>query len=103
MVSKRDGEWMPLDISAHPFGIPNRRTNSGAHVADYRIIGLLDMAAAVRNNRPHRASGELAVHVLEVLDAFERSSAEGRQIMIGTSCERPQPLPLGKDEEVFVS
>jgi len=103
MVTERDGEWMPLDISAHPFGIPNRSTSSGAHVADYRIIGLLDMAAAVRNNRPHRASGELAMHVLEVLDAFERSSAEGRQIMIGTSCERPQPLPLGKDEEVFAS
>jgi predicted dehydrogenase len=103
MVSKRDGEWMPLDISAHPFGIPNRYTSSGAHVADYRIIGLLDMAAAVRNNRPHRASGEMAMHVLEVLDAFERSSAEGRQIMIGTSCERPQLLPLGKDEEVFAS
>jgi predicted dehydrogenase len=103
MVSKRDGEWMPLDISAHPFGIPNRYTSSRTHVADYRIIGLLDMAAAVRNNRPHRASGELAMHVLEVLDAFERSSAEGRQVMIGTSCERPQPLPLGKDEEVFAS
>jgi len=103
MVSKRDGEWMPLDISAHPFGIPNRSTSSGAHVADYRIIGLLDMAAGVRNNRPHRASGELAMHVLEVLDAFERSSTEGRHVMIGASCERPQPLSLGKDEEVFAS
>jgi hypothetical protein len=62
------------------------------------------MAAAVRDNRPHRASGELAMHVLEVLDAFERSSTEGRHVMIETSCERPKPLPLGKDEEdVFAS
>ena len=103
MVTERDGEWMPLDISVHPFGMPNRYTSSGAHVADYRIIGLLDMAAGVRNNRPHRASGELAMHVLEVLDAFERSSTEGRHVMIGASCERPQPLSLGKDEEVFAS
>jgi len=103
MITERDGEWAPLDISVHPFGIPNRYTSSGAHVADYRIIGLLDMAAGVRNNRSHRASGELAMHVLEVLDAFERSSIEGRHVMIGTSCERPQPLPLGKDEEVFAS
>jgi predicted dehydrogenase len=101
MVTERDGEWMPLDISAHPFGMPNRYTSGGAHVADYRIIGLLDMAAGVRNNRPHRASGELAMHVLEVLDAFERSSTEGRHVMIETSCERLEPLPLGKDEEVF--
>jgi predicted dehydrogenase len=102
MVTERDSEWMPLDISGHPFGVPNRYTSGGAHVADYRIIGLLDMAAGVRNDRPHRASGELAMHVLEVLDAFERSSTEGRHVMIGTSCQRPEPLPLGKDEEVFV-
>jgi predicted dehydrogenase len=101
MVAERDAEWMPLDISAHPFGMPNRYTSGGAHVADYRIIGLLDMAAGVCNNRPHRASAELAMHVLAVLDAFERSSTEGRHVMMETSCERPEPLPLGKDEEVF--
>ena len=103
MLTERDSDWIPLDISAHPFGKPNRRTNSGAHVADYRIVGLLEMAAAIRDNRPHRASGELARHVLEVLCAFERSSTEGRHVMIDTSCERPEPVPLGEGEEVFLS
>jgi predicted dehydrogenase len=103
MLTERDGDWTPLDISAHPFGKPNRYTSAGAQVADYRIVGLLDMAAAIRDNRPHRASGELAMHVLEVLCAFERSSTEGRHAMIGTSCERPELLPLGHGEEVFVS
>jgi predicted dehydrogenase len=103
LLSERDGDWMPLDISPHPFGRPNRYTGSGAHVADYRIVGVLDMAAAIRDNRSHRASGELATHVLEVLDAFDRSSTEGRHVMIQTSCGRPEPLPLGKDEEVFAS
>ena len=103
MVTERDGDWTPLDISAHPFGKPNRRLNNGSEVADYRIIGLLDMAAAVRANRKHRTSGELAMHVLEVLDAFERSSIEGHHVMIETSCERPEPLPLGVGEEVFMS
>ena len=103
MVTKRDGDWTPLDTSAHPFGKPNRYTQSGLHVADYRMIGVLDMAAAIRDNRPHRASGELAMHVLEVLEALERSSIEGRHIMIETSCERPEPLPLGQGEEVFAS
>jgi predicted dehydrogenase len=101
MVSHRAGDWTPLDISAHPFGIPNRFARSGAHVADYRIVGLLDMAAAIRNGRPHRANGGMALHVLEVLDAFERSSLEGRHIVIETLCDRPEKLPLGTDEEVF--
>jgi predicted dehydrogenase len=103
MIAERDGDWTPLDISAHPFGKPNRRTRNGAKVADYRIIGLLDMAAAIRDNRPHRTSGELAMHVLKVLGAFERSSTEGRHVMIETSCERPEPLPFGTGEEVFMS
>lgn len=103
MLTRRDGEWEPLDIKEHPFGIPNRTVRSGAEVADYRIIGLLDMAAAVRQGRPHRANGELALHVLEVMDAFERSSTEGRHVMIESPAERPAPLPTGKGEEVFLA
>jgi predicted dehydrogenase len=100
-ITRRDGDWTSLDLGAHPFGIPNRVTRIGAHVADYRIIGLLDMAAAIRSRRPHRVSGTLALHVLEVLDAFERSSLEGRHIAIETPCERPDRLPQGAGEEVF--
>ncbi|MBV8899297.1 MAG: Gfo/Idh/MocA family oxidoreductase [Verrucomicrobia bacterium] len=103
MVTSRDGDWTPLNTSVHPFGKPNRRTQSGLHVADYRMVGVLDMAAAIRDHRRHRASGELAMHVLEVLEALERSSIEGRHIMIETPCERPEPLPLGEGEEVFAS
>jgi predicted dehydrogenase len=101
MVSTRDSDWRALDISAHPFGIPNRTLRSGAEVADYRIVGLLDMAAAIHQGRPHRANGDLALHVLEVLDAVEQSSIEGRHIMIESPCERPEALPLGSGEEIF--
>jgi predicted dehydrogenase len=103
MVTTRDGDWMPIEISTHPFGKPNRQTQSGLRVADYRIVGVLDMAAAIRGNRKHRASGELAMHVLEVLDALERSSIEGRHVMIETPCERPEPVPRGEGEEVFAA
>jgi predicted dehydrogenase len=101
-ITERDSDWQELDISAHPFGTPNRTLRSGMQVADYRIVGLLDMAAALRQGRAHRANGDLALHVLEVLDAFERSSVEGRHVMIETPCERPEPLPLGTSDEVFL-
>jgi predicted dehydrogenase len=100
-ITRRDGDWTPLDITRHPYGTPNRTTRTGAHVADHRVIGLLDMAAAIRIGRPHRVSGTLALHVLEVLDAFERSSLEGRHIVIETPCDRPEKLPQGSGEEVF--
>ncbi len=60
--------------------------------ANYRSIGLADMALAIREKRPHRASGALALHVLEVMEAFGRSSESGRAVAITTRPERPTPL-----------
>jgi predicted dehydrogenase len=62
---------------------------------NYRVIGVADMADAIRNRRPHRASGELAYHVLEVMEAFQRSSDSGRHVTIESRPERPAPLPVG--------
>jgi predicted dehydrogenase len=60
---------------------------------NFRIIGVADMAHAIRKNRPHRASGALAFHVLEVMEAVQRSSDEGRHITIESRPERPAMLP----------
>jgi predicted dehydrogenase len=102
MITARDGDWQFLPIEPHPFHAPTRKNRAGADVADYRMIGLLDMAVAIRQGRPHRASGDLALHVLEVLDAFERSSDEGRHIAIESSCARPAPVGFGAGEDVFI-
>lgn len=60
---------------------------------NFRIIGLADMARAIRLDRPHRCSGALGYHVLEVMEAFQRSNDEGRAIAIESRCERPAALP----------
>jgi predicted dehydrogenase len=60
---------------------------------NYRIVGLADMAQAIRSGRPHRASGELAFHVLEVMEAFQTSSDTGKSVAISTRPQRPAPLP----------
>lgn len=60
----------------------------------HRGIGVADMAAAMQSNRPHRASGELAYHVLDVMQAFHDASAENRHIDIESDCQRPAPLPV---------
>ncbi|MBZ9938713.1 Gfo/Idh/MocA family oxidoreductase [Mesorhizobium sp. BR1-1-16] len=62
---------------------------------NFRVIGVADMADAIRTGRPHRANGDLAFHVLEVMEAFQRSSDEGRHIAMTTRPERPAPLPVG--------
>jgi predicted dehydrogenase len=58
-----------------------------------RGFGVVDMARAIRGNTAHRASAQLAQHVLEVMLAFDRSSEARREIAIETSTERPAALP----------
>ncbi|MCX6344802.1 MAG: Gfo/Idh/MocA family oxidoreductase [Armatimonadetes bacterium] len=60
-----------------------------------RGIGVADMAYALKSGRPHRASGELAFHVLDIMHAFHDSSNQGKHIQLESSCTRPTPLPLG--------
>lgn len=57
-----------------------------------RGIGAADMAYALRNGRPHRASGELAYHVLDVMHAVLEASERGNHIELLSVCERPFPL-----------
>jgi predicted dehydrogenase len=88
------------------FGGPVRLRRAGAgewslmphshgYAENSRGIGVADMAYALRSGRPHRASGELAYHVLDVMHAFHDSSEQGRHIELQSTCERPAPLPMG--------
>jgi predicted dehydrogenase len=77
---KKGGEWQKVDTDM-PYADGN-----------YRSIGLADMAHAIANDRPHRANGDLALHVLEVMEAFETSSQTGKVVNISTPVERPAPL-----------
>ncbi len=60
-----------------------------------RSIGAADMAYALRSGRQHRANGKLANHVLEIMLAFDKSSAAKKEIVLKTTCDRPEALPLG--------
>ncbi|MEZ4607195.1 MAG: hypothetical protein R2865_10465 [Deinococcales bacterium] len=65
------------------------------YTSESRGIGAADMVTAILKNRPHRASGQLALHVLEAMEAIISSAQEGRWVSLETCPERPQALPLG--------
>jgi predicted dehydrogenase len=77
-----DQEWAAVPLT-HPY----------ADVA--RANGVADMAYALRSGRPHRASGELAFHVLDAMHAFHDASSAGRHVKLESTCARPAALPLG--------
>ncbi len=82
---KRAGEtdWIDIPLTHNEY------------VKNSRGIGAADMAYAMRAGRPHRASGELAYHVLDAMQAFLESAIEGKHIRLASTCERPDPLPPG--------
>lgn len=59
---------------------------------NYRSLGVADLAHAIRSSRPHRANGSLALHVLEVMEAFHTAAETGRTVTITTATDRPAPL-----------
>jgi predicted dehydrogenase len=61
---------------------------------NFRIVGVADMAQAIVDDRPHRASGDLALHVLEVMLAVQEAGATGRTVAIATQPERPAMLAI---------
>jgi len=77
--SAQDAEWQEVPL------IPGRAEES-------RGLGVRDMAAAIRENRTHRANSEMAFHVLDLMQSFEEASISGRHIEIQSRCERPAAL-----------
>lgn len=51
------------------------------------------MIYAIKNQRPHRASGEVAYHVLEIMEAIIKSGEQGEYLAINSTCPTPSPLP----------
>jgi hypothetical protein len=82
-VAKTGGEWEDIPLS------------HGYSDGNFRSLGVADMAAAIASGREHRANGALAFHALEVMEAFQTSSDQGRRVEIETRVERPAMMPAG--------
>lgn len=83
VIVRRHGEKDPVEVP-HQF------------LAGYgRSVGLADMAVAIRTGRPHRASGEQAFAVLDLMQGFLDSSLSGMTYAPAARYERPAPMPSG--------
>lgn len=61
---------------------------------DERGLGLHDLVEAIAAERPHRASGQLALHVLDAATQILASAADGRAVRVASSCAPVEPLPV---------
>ena len=90
-VSREGAEWeeMPTDDTLHgrrnwPFAAPDR--------ANYRMLGVADMAHAIATGTTPRASGDLALHVLETMEAILEAGKSGRAVTVPDGAARAPAL-----------
>lgn len=85
-------EWQVRETAGEPCGAPNFPWDAPAN-ANYRMLGVADLAEAARQGRRPRMDADIALHVLEVMLAVLDSGArDGALVSIQSSCERPAAL-----------
>lgn len=77
----------------HALAVPNQKHPQGM-LANYRTIGLADMAVGILEGRPHRCSLELALHAVDVMTSILKSGETGKFVQLTTTCERPEALGI---------
>jgi predicted dehydrogenase len=82
LLQSTDYEWHEVPLT-HGYDV------------NMRGLGVADMAQGIISDRPHRANGELAYHVLDIMHAFHDASDSGRHIELSSPCPQPAPLPIG--------
>jgi predicted dehydrogenase len=99
-VSHGGAAWEEADTSTMLYGGVNWPVDAPDR-ANYRMLGLADLARAVIEGRAPRASGDLALHVLEVMEAIllagETGTAQTVPVMI------TQPTELNEEEAQSLS
>ena len=96
------GEWKEYSTENMILGKTNifnesGRSNEAPTNANYRGIGLSEMVYAIENNTKQRCNGELALHVLDIIESTMISAENKTEVNMRSTCFQPKPL---NDEEI---
>ena len=80
-LSIRGQPFRPVLDKEAPYGRENRTLGDGSPVADYRGLGLSEMAHAIRTGASFRANGAQAIHILAVMEAIVAPGEEGAAVI----------------------
>jgi len=66
------------------------RANESSTNANYRGVGLAEMAYCIENKKKHRCSGELSLHVLDIIQSTMNAAKLNKKQNILTTCNKPK-------------
>ena len=89
------GVWKEHKTNKMPLGKINireksLRANEAPINANYRGVGLAEMAYCIKNNIKHRCNGELSFHVLDIIQSIMKAAKKRRRINIKSTCKIPK-------------
>ena len=90
-LARPNEDWRPISTRDKPLGALNWPA-AAPKFANYRGLGLADMARGILYGTPHRANGDVALHVLAVMEGMLAAAREESRVDIAVACERPAPL-----------
>ena len=102
-VSRELGsKWRDISVEDKPLGKTNIisqsvRSNEEPKQSNYRGIGLSEMIYSIENTREHRCNGELALHVLDIIESAIISSETKKEVNLRSTCKRPKSFD---DQEI---
>jgi predicted dehydrogenase len=76
------GDWTPV-------------AEAGGYRGATRGYGVSDLASALTTGTAHRANGEIAYHVLEVMEGLLAAADSGHAVDTTSGCDRPPAVPFG--------
>lgn len=93
--TKLGNPWKEFKTEKMPLGKINIRSkslraNESSTNANYRGVGLAEMAYCIENKKLNRCSGELSVHVLDIIQSTMKASTTGKKQKIKTTCKIPK-------------
>ena len=93
--NKLGDNWKEFKTSKMPLGRINIRTQSSRANetptnANYRGVGLSEMAYSIENKRKHLCNGEISLHVLDIITSIMKAAKSGKIQYIESFCAKPK-------------
>ncbi len=99
-LSERGADWTHFESEGELYGLRNWPERAPDR-ANYRMLGVADLVNAHETNTAPRASGELALHVLEVMEAILASGEGGEPILLNRVVPQPALLSEAEAEDLL--
>ena len=92
---KKNSDW-----SGFPETLPRKTKSSPWEILeslygyndDSRGVGVIDMINSIIKNKQHKASGKMALHVLEAMEGLYVSAKDGALYFMESTCQKPAPF-----------